>query len=307
MRLDYALEGFWLSKRQHFSPNTIADYELTFRRVREFVGDKEVEAITSADLNRFLDHLANKLNLGPKTILNHWIALSSFWSWASGELSIPHIVRDHVARPKVTRRQSQPYERHDVEAMIDACEKAEAWDSKRGRHVMAKRPTGLRDKAMLLMMLDCGIRVSELVALRMRDYDRRRGQVTIHHGKGDKKRIIYLGESARAAVWKYLGSRNKVSPDDALFVTRSGQPMNRVNVLHMVERLGERAGVANAGPHRFRHTFAINYLRNGGNLLSLQEMLGHEKLETVRIYAKLAEVDLEKTQRAASPADNWRL
>ena len=119
MRLDYALEGFWLSKRRNYSPHTIADYELTFRRLREFVGDKEVEEITSTDLNHFLDHLAKKLNLAPKTIMNDWIALSSFWTWASGELKIPHIVRDHVERPKVTRRQSQPYARHEVQAMID--------------------------------------------------------------------------------------------------------------------------------------------------------------------------------------------
>ena len=146
MRLDYALEGFWLSKRRNYSPHTIADYELTFRRLREFVGEKEVEEITSTDLNHFLEHLAKKLNLAPKTIMNHWIALSSFWTWASGELKIPHIVRDHVERPKVTRRQSQPYARHEVQAMIDACERAEAWDSKNGRQVTAKRPTGPRDK-----------------------------------------------------------------------------------------------------------------------------------------------------------------
>lgn len=122
MRLEYAYEGFWLAKRRNYSEHTIADYELTFRRLRQFVGDKEVEDITSADLNHFLDHLANKLNLSTRTIMNHWIALSSFWTWASGELKVPHTVRDHVDRPKVTRRQSQPYERHEVQAIVDACE-----------------------------------------------------------------------------------------------------------------------------------------------------------------------------------------
>jgi len=75
----------------------------------------------------------------------------------------------------------------------------------------------------------------------------------------------------------------------------------------MLQRIGRRAGVAGVTVHRFRHTFAINFLRNGGNVLALQELLGHEKLDTVRIYARLAEVDLRRAQQAASPADGWGL
>jgi integrase/recombinase XerD len=75
----------------------------------------------------------------------------------------------------------------------------------------------------------------------------------------------------------------------------------------MFQGIGKRAGVANVHPHRFRHTFAIQYLKNGGNAYTLQHMLGHSTLETVKIYLKLAQVDVDQMHRRASPVDNWRL
>lgn len=75
----------------------------------------------------------------------------------------------------------------------------------------------------------------------------------------------------------------------------------------LIERIGDRADVRNAHPHRFRHTFAINFLRNGGSVLELKALLGHEKMETVLIYARLAEVDLEAAQRRSNVADTWKL
>ena len=84
-------------------------------------------------------------------------------------------------------------------------------------------------------------------------------------------------------------------------------PLNRGALLLLIKRLAERAQVPNADVHRFRHTFAVNFLRNGGNVLELQRLLGHEKLDTVNIYVRLAQSDLSAAQRIASPADKWRL
>ena len=309
MRLDYALEGYWLSKRRGFSPHTVADYQVTFRRLVAFLGaEREFERISTADVNRFLNHLQAELGLSAKTVLNAWTALSSLWTWAERESDAQHVIRGRIARPKYRRPIIEPFSEAEVRALLKACETMHAWDRRNDRYIEGTRPTALRDRAILLMLLDCGLRVSELTALNLADYDRKSGQVTIHHGKGDKKRTISVATVAKQAIWRYLKTRPEALPGDPLFLSsHSGGRMDRVAVRAIVMRAGERAGVAKAYPHRFRHTFAVNFLRNGGNPLALQDILGHEKLDTVRLYVKLAETDLAQAQASASPADRWGL
>ena len=308
MQLDYAIEGYWLAKRRDFSANTVNDYSLTFKRLIEFVGKtRDLKDITSDDVNRFLNYLSDDLELGQKTILNHWIALSSFWTWVELDLGLPHIIRGRVKRPRPRRRLSAAYTEAEIRELLAACDKGAGWDRVHGQRVEVKRPSSLRDRALMLVLLDTGIRASELTALKMRDYEPKRGQLIIHHGKGDKKRVVFLGTAAKQGLWRYLATRPGAKLDDPIFVTREGAPMQRTGLRLLIFRIGTRAGVPEAGVHRFRHTFAINFLRNGGNLLALQDLLGHERLDTVRIYARQAEMDLERQQKSASPADRWKL
>jgi integrase/recombinase XerD len=92
-----------------------------------------------------------------------------------------------------------------------------------------------------------------------------------------------------------------------LFIGKFGRPFNRDALRQVIKALGDKAGVNRIYPHRFRHTFAINYLRGNGDLFSLQILLGHSMLGMVKHYARLAEVDVERAHALASPADNWRL
>lgn len=309
MRLEKALEGYWLARRRDFSEGTIKDYEGTFRRLVARVGkDREVGAISTGDVNEFLNYLADDLGLAGKTCLNAWIALSSFWTWAEKELEIAHVIRDRVDRPKARKTVIEPFTEAEVRLLLSACDTARGWDSVNGRRVTASRPTALRDKTIMLVLLDCGLRVSELCALTIGDYVQKRGQLRVRHGKGDKERILYVGDSTKKYLWRYLnGERENAATSSPLFVTREGTAQDRFNVRRMVARAGDRAGVPGAHPHRFRHTFAINALRNGMNLLEVKELLGHESLATVQIYAKLAAVDLENAQRRYSVADRWGL
>lgn len=308
MQLNSAIEGYWLEKRRNRSPNTYNEYTYTFNRFQDFVGaGTDFAAITSDDIRQFLNYLRKKYNLAPKTLANAWIALSSLWTWAEVELKTPHIISGKVECPRYKRKPIDPYTRIEVAAMLEACHFANAWQTKTGRQARTIRPTALRDRSIIATLLDTGMRASELTALTVHDYDNRKGQLHIRRGKGDKGRFVYLGAGAKKHLWRYLATRPEAQPAEPLFASGRLTHLDRNSLRHLLQRCAERAGVANANVHRFRHTFAINFLRNGGNLLQLQNLLGHERMDTVRIYAQLAELDLEQAQAMASPADKWNL
>lgn len=170
-----------------------------------------------------------------------------------------------------------------------------------------QRVNGVRDKAIVLTLLDAGLRASELCALTIEDADLSSGRILVQHGKGGKGRITYLGNAARRAVWRYLNHRGDARQDDPLFVTREDRPLNPDQLGKLFHRLGLRAGVSDLHPHRLRHSFATEFLRNGGNLLGLQRLLGHSSLVMVQRYAAIAEADLARAHETGSPADRWRL
>jgi integrase/recombinase XerD len=119
---------------------------------------------------------------------------------------------------------------------------------------------------------------------------------------------VYLGKVTRNAVWRYLAEREDGEVLDApLFLACPGRPLNTNTLRRLIARIAERADVKAAYPHKFRHTFAVTYLRSGGDVFTLQNLLGHSSLDMVRHYAKLAQLDVEQAHRKASPVDNWRL
>ena len=176
-----------------------------------------------------------------------------------------------------------------------------------------RRPTGTRDRAMLLTLLDTGLRASELCALLIGDVDMKTGKVDVKHGaqggaKGGKGRVVYLGKAARRALWRYLATREDgEDPRAPLFLGKFDRPLSKETLRLLVKNLGKKAEVKKSHPHRFRHTFSITYLRSGGDLFTLQALLGHGSLDMVQRYAKIAQIDIQQAHRRASPADNWHL
>jgi site-specific recombinase XerD len=296
MKLSDALVGYWLEKRLHMSPTTIPGYERTFARLIVFLGDVDIEHVTANDVRRFLAWLPQRYQLSRRTVHDAWIPLSSLWTWAAAELDIPHIMRGKVKQPTFTRRQIDPFTREDVQRIVNAC----------GADGRGARPTVLRDRAIVFVLLDSGLRASELCDLRVVDCEVERGRLHVAHGKMDKERFVTVGNRTRRALWRYLVSRGELRPVDWLFVTNRGTSMQRNSLSQMLQRIGDRAGVPHVHAHRFRHTFAITFLRNGGDLLTLQHLLGHESMAMVRNYVKLAGADIDRAARH-SPADGWHL
>jgi integrase/recombinase XerD len=159
-------------------------------------------------------------------------------------------------------------------------------------------------------MLDTGGRASEVCALRVKDLDLTGRKVRIA-GKGGKSRTAFLGKHATKALWTYLRDEPR-DEDAALFHSergpQAGEPLTRGGLHTVILKLGQMAGLeaVRCSAHTFRHTFAITFLRGGGNVFSLKELLGHTTLDMTNRYVALAQADLEAQHRAFSPADRLK-
>lgn len=321
--LSKALVGFFNTKAaEGLSPFTLRNYEHSLDQWVRFTGDVDVAKITTQDLRRYLAWLRTEYKpkryngdespLSPKTIRNVHMTLKSFFSWASAEFGIESPM-EGVPVPRVKQTPVIPFTREEVEALLDACEYSRRVDRGDGRRFRMRRPTAGRDRAIILTLLDTGLRASELCSLRIGDVDLKTGRTEVRHGrrggaKGGKGRTVFLGKTARRFVWRYAAKRDDGEDLEApLFAGRWERPMNPTSLRQLIKRLAEKAEVRDCYPHRFRHTFAISYLRAGGDVFTLQALLGHSTLDMVRYYARIAEVDLANAHRRASPADNWRL
>lgn len=304
-------QGFVIAKRaENLSANTLRQYDQAFGYFAEWLGGRE--APTTADLKTFFAWLRERPNrnrpnqpLAPKSVVNTWIALKSFFRWYAEETGSPNPMGG-VPRPKAPEVVIDPLSQAEVQAIVKACDHKREAQRGSQRPFTMRRPTAARDRALVLFLLDSGLRASEFGDLKVEDVDLESGKVLIKKGKGGKGRIVYVGKATRKALWRYL-SKRKTRPSDPLFLTSGDRPFERCALRRLLARLGERAGVPNLHPHRLRHTFATEYLRNGGNLLALQRLLGHASLEMVRKYAAIAEVDLARAHENGSPADKWRL
>jgi len=158
-----------------------------------------------------------------------------------------------------------------------------------------------RNKAIILILLDCGIRVSELANLKIDDVDMKRG-VIIVMGKGSKQRLARLGLKTQKALWNYMVYRKNTSP--WLWINRNGKRLTATGVQQMIRELGWKVGIR-LHPHLLRHTFAISFLRNGANTFECQYALGHSSLEMTRRYCQaLSFDDVFRRHELASPVDN---
>jgi integrase/recombinase XerD len=158
----------------------------------------------------------------------------------------------------------------------------------------------------MLVLLDMVIRASELCRLDIGDVILEEGEVrvlTYSTGNKTKPRTVFLGVRSYEALWRYLVDRVPYHDDHPLFVSTTKKRMNRNSLRHMLNHLGKRAGVDNVYPHRFRHTFAIEYLRNDDDIFTLKRLLGHSTLTMVQNYLAIAKSDVQSVHRKASPVD----
>jgi integrase/recombinase XerD len=259
----------------------------------EFAQKRKIslETATRDDLVDFLAGLYRQ-KLESKSVARHLVSLRNFFRFAQIQELIPADPSVNLESPKI-RRSLPGYLRLDeVERLLEQPD--------------AKTPLGLRDRAMLEILYSAGLRVSELIGLRVTDLDTKVGCVRCI-GKGDKERIVPVGKKALGMVEKYLRDSRpkllgKVAGIPTLFVNRRGRPLSRVGVWKILSAYGRRAGLRIAlTPHMLRHSFATHLLERGADLRSVQLMLGHADISTTQIYTHVVEERLKQIYKAHHP------
>ncbi len=321
--LSQAIDGMLFYKRAAGkSPNTIDSYRFLLDKLKLFFKDDPPFASINRDqLIQFFAWLRDGYasehrngrrprveKLSPKTVLDIYGTASALWGWAVEEGLVEKNVVRSIAAPKANDPVIETFTKEQLEAMLKACDRSGVWKSR--ELTTNARPTADRDRAIILLLSDTGMRAQELCDIQMKDVNLNGHSIKIV-GKGSKERIVFFGKRTGKALWKHLLPRlNTNQSQDYLFVVdypRDPRKMDRGVLMHLLKRIGDRAGVPGVHPHRFRHTFAITYLRNGGDVLTLQALLGHADLKMVKRYAQVAAADCERAHQTASPVDNWKL
>jgi integrase/recombinase XerD len=285
--LAQVVQAYTEAKTLVLSPHTMLDYGLTFRRFLEFVpAERPIHEIDQKEIRDFL----NTIPGGKKNKQNARVALGALWSFAVSEgYANNHVVRKvEIAKPET--RAIIPFSREEVARLLAA-----ARDSGRDN---------LRNVAIVKTLLDTGVRASELCGLKFEDLE---GDYIRVLGKGSKERRVPISALAMSAVVEYMGARPPGKRTAPVFLSEHGRPLNRDSLRLLINRLALRGKVNNAHPHKFRHTFALNYILNGGDPYSLQMILGHSTMDMVKRYLYLTNRDVSAVHNRASPLKNWGL
>lgn len=267
--------GYYLKIERAMSPNTVSSYCHDIEIFLEYLAGvrKNAEDVSSDDIAGYFGSIGN---VSKRSQARKLSAFRSFYGWMILEGYLKENPCDGVDAPKLGRYLPEVLSVEEVEAVMDSVS-LDSW-------------TGLRDRAILEMLYGCGLRVSEISGLKVSGIFFDEGFVRIV-GKGNKERLVPVGEMAADAVRAYLPLRPIPScPNcsDILFLNKNGGQLSRVSVFNMVKRQAVLAGIhKEISPHTFRHSFATHLIENGADLRVVQEMLGHESILTTEIYTHI--------------------
>ena len=263
---------YYLRMERAMSPNTVASYGSDIQKFLSVSG-VDADKVLPDDILQYISSLENVSERSQARMLS---ALRSFFDWMQIEGYMTENPCDRVDMPKLGVYLPSVLSVQEVEDIINSIDRTD-W-------------IGLRDKAILEVLYGCGLRVSEAVSLRISGLYLDEGFVRII-GKGNKERLIPLGDMACSAVRAYLDVRPQPGDsdsDDLLFLNRFGKSFSRVSMFKLIKKQGLVAGInKEISPHTFRHSFATHLVENGADLRVVQEMLGHESITTTEIYTHI--------------------
>lgn len=291
-QIDAFVDAMWLEAG--LSKNTLSAYRSDLKQFCVFlatdaIGMKLLE-VSRAEVQKYLAYcLVNGVKASSSSrILS---TLRRFYRYQIRENSIQEDPCSHVLSPKLGRPLPKSLSEADVEALLEAPD--------------INKPLGLRDRAMLETLYATGLRVSELVELRINEVNLSVGVLRII-GKGSKERLVPIGEQATDWIERYLtlgrSALIKQKVSDAVFVTNRGGAMTRQAFWHLIKKYAVIAGIGNTlSPHTLRHAFATHLLNHGADLRSIQMLLGHSDLSTTQIYTHVAKQRLQSMHAEHHP------
>lgn len=259
------------------SPNTTSSYLRDILAFLQWYEDAtERKDLSGVSSDNILNYFKERKDLSKRSQARLLSALRSFFTWAVQEDRVSANPCDGVDMPKLGRYIPSVLSVEEVDALIDSTDGATL--------------TGLRDRALLEVLYGCGLRVSEAATLKSSDVYEKEAFVRVI-GKGNKQRLVPIGEPALEAIKAYLAVRpSTFDPvvDDVIFHNRFGKPLSRVSIFKMIKRQALIAGIRKEiSPHTLRHSFATHLVENGADLRVVQEMLGHESILTTEIYTHI--------------------
>lgn len=257
------------------SVNSVSSYLSDLAKLAGTYNDKSPEELSGEDLSAFIAQQAAAISKRSQSRLIS--ALKSFFGFMEIEGRIQVNPADTIDPPKISRHIPVVLSVEEIDRIMNSVDLSE--------------PEGQRNRAILEVLYSCGLRVSELISLRISDLFFDESFIRVI-GKGDKQRLVPIGEPAMQAVKLYLSQTRRAyvskKAEDILFLNRRGGKLSRQMIFLMIKSQCEKAGITKEiSPHTFRHSFATHLVENGADLRAVQQMLGHESIITTEIYTHI--------------------
>ncbi|AUJ26348.1 MULTISPECIES: site-specific tyrosine recombinase XerD [Virgibacillus] len=284
----------YLRIERGLSDNTLTSYQRDINQyiqyLKTIVGRKNWEEVTRTDMTKFLYSLKDD-NKSSATISRHISSLRAFHQFLVREQIVTHDASLHIETPKKERKLPDVLSVKEMDALLN---------------IPGTSPLQVRNKAMFELLYATGLRVTEMITLRVSDLHLTMGFVQCV-GKGSKERIVPLGNTAIHAVENYLQQGRKKlikrhPKTDTLFVNQHGKPLSRQGFWKVLKKRALEAGINKTiTPHTLRHSFATHLLENGADLRLVQEMLGHVDISTTQIYTHVTKTRLKDVYTSYHP------
>ena len=283
----------YLLVEKGLADTTLEAYGADLARFVSFLADEGITALDAVDSTVMLKYLIilRKDGIGPRSRARHLVTLRGFFKFLKHEKKLAADPTQSIELPKSGLKLPDVLSVEDVDRLLDLPEPLP--------------PAGIRNKAMLELLYAAGLRVSELMTVRVLDVNLEAGFVRVT-GKGAKERIVPIGSGARDSIRRYLAEGRhrllKGRTSAFLFVARAGRPMTRQGFWKLLKQRAVAAGIdKHLSPHSLRHSFASHLLEGGADLRAVQIMLGHTDISTTQIYTHVARERLKDIHRRFHP------